>query len=256
MPRISDLTTKVMQPRPQINDRSPRIFEIDPDPIVYPHRYECPRCNDAGWLQTGEMKEGRSELVRCSCKTDVDATRLAKIDGILPHEREIAFEDLAITDSLQQVLPALINAVNRRQGFITLHGEDVGTGKSALLKAAVNKARSQNKQAAYRRTSHFLQELRNQYEDKSEDSFQARWDILIDAAVLAIDEIEKWQPKEWAIEKFDDLIDDRYRRLDTHLTILAGNTLANLTPYNHSRFHDNNAKVFHIVGADIRREER
>ena len=262
---MSDISTLLKRISPRLSaprrklqareDKYPRNFDMDPGPIVYPGRFECDHCHDAGWLQTGELENERSVLVRCKCRAQSDANRLADIDGILEHERDIDFNDFVLTESLQPVMPTLKKSVHQNAGFITLYGEDTGTGKSALLKAAVNAARNRGVKAAYRRLSHLLQELRNQY-GKEDADFQARWDILIEADVLAVDEIEKWNPTGWAVERFDELIDDRYRRLDTHLTLLAGNSIDHLEQHNRSRLHDLQARLYCIEGADVRREVR
>ena len=254
--RVSPRLLTERRELPAREDKYPRNFEIDAGPVVYPGKVECPRCHDAGWLQTGEFEHGRTVMVRCGCRAESDANRLAQIDGVLDHEREIAFSDFVLTKSLQPVMPTLLEAVRRRAGFITMYGADTGTGKSALLKAAVNAGRKRNLQAAYRRLSKLLQELRNQYGNEDDGDFQARWDILIDADILAVDEIEKWNPTAWAVERFDELIDDRYRRLDTHLTLLAGNSIDHLEQHNRSRLHDLNARLYYIEGVDVRREER
>jgi len=236
------------------NEDDTRFFPAT-KPKVRPGKVDCEICHDAGWLQTGKIKNGSSELVRCGCRTGSDARRLAKISGVLPHEQDISFGDFVLNDAVAKPIQTIQAAIEARQGFITLYGADTGTGKSALLKAAVNAARKLNLRAAYRRLSHLLQELRHQY-GAEDEGFQRRWDLLIDADVLAVDEIEKWNPTAWAVERFDELIDDRYCRLDTHVTLLAGNTIDHLADHNRSRVQDLRARLYHIEGADVRREER
>ena len=228
--------------------------------------YKCARCSDAGWYQVEKVrKDGTVEdktLERCECRKAIDADnyqsqerrRLLELDGLTEQERELKFADLVPMGNIVAARDHLTAKLRTHSGgMITIDGPP-GTGKSALLICTVNAGRQMGISAAYRRVSAFFNELRNQYQDGND--FQERWDTVLDAHVLAIDEIDKWSRTDWASERFDELIDERYRRATDRMTILAANNLDVLSPYNRSRLKDAMAAQYTLGGLDIRTERR
>ena len=178
------------------------------------------------------------------------------MDGLTDSERHQRFSDLAPAGSIHLPLRDIVKAIPQHKGFITLTGPP-GTGKSALMISAVNMARESGISAAYRRLSSLFDELRDQYDQaERERAFQKRWDTLTEAHVLAIDEIDKWNQTAWAQERFDSLLDERFRRLDDRLTLLAANSIEGLSSHNRSRIRDRFAQRFELDGIDVRQEER
>jgi DNA replication protein DnaC len=214
-----------------------------------------------GWLYpanpAGEVswQGGRVKPVRCTCQQSYDAEqlrrRLLDMDGLSAAERTLRFARLM--DSANQLaLDQIEQAVQRRRGLMTLIGEP-GTGKTTLLICAVNAAREANVPAVYTTVSDLLAYLRQAYDPKSELTFDARWETLLHAEVLALDELDEFNTTPWAMERFLRLIDERWRRMYDTLTLCATNSELDALPEKvASRLQDGRAQHFTLVGPDMR----
>jgi len=225
-------------------------------------RHRCWRCKDLGWLvainrQGLQVTEnGLGKLVRCPCKMSEDQARrqryLASIDGLTPEERTLAFETIHVTRANNKAVSVVREALARGAGLITLAGPP-GVGKTTLLACAVNAARSEGRTAVYATMTDILDYLRSAYAPDSRLSFDARWELLTTADVLAIDELDEPAATEWAREKFLRLIDERWRAIDSRVTVLATNARISQLPEKVlSRLRDGRAEVVEMHGRDMR----
>ena len=221
--------------------------------------YECPICKDAGWLykadRHGDVIWGpgnKTEIVRCGCQTGTDTLRrrdyLTTIDGLTGEERSVRLDNLQTLEAEH-----VRRAVGDRMGIITLHGQP-GTGKTTLLLAAVNAARELNVPAVYTTVTDLLDYLRRAYNpNNGEISFDARWDLLVRVEVLALDELDEFNTTPWAMERFQRLIDERWRNMSTRLTLCATNSSPKSLPDKvASRLLDGRARVIRMSGRDMR----
>jgi len=137
--------------------------------------------------------------------------------------------------------------------LLTLHGPN-GRGKTRMLSVLVNEGRAANWTAVYLTTAELLDHLRSAYAPNSpEASFDGLWDKVIHAKILALDELDRWNPTPWAQEKFFELVDQRYRRGDECLTAFATNAEPQTLPaYLHSRIYDRRCVVLRLDGPDWR----
>jgi DNA replication protein DnaC len=224
--------------------------------------YKCPLCKDMGWLRAADANgqviwEGnRPRLVRCGCQRPGDEARrtryLERIDGLSPAERGLTFEGL-VAGANGDALAAVRAATHQRRGMITLTGKP-GTGKSSVLMAAVNEARAANVPAVYTTVTDLLDYLRAAYNpQQAELAFDARWDLLVRAEVLALDELDEFNTTPWAMERFLRLMDERWRAMDRCVTLCATNARLNALPEKvASRLRDGRAMWFEMRGADMR----
>ena len=151
-----------------------------------------------------------------------------------------------------EIYTELIERLQRPNWFVTMTG-DVGRGKTRLLSCAINEGRRQGWTSVYTSMASMLDYLRSAFAPKSEISYDARWDTLANASVLAIDECDRWNPTPWAQEKFFELIDYRYRKGEELLTIFATNSpVSDLPPYVYSRMRDSRCHVATVTGPDVR----
>lgn len=68
-----------------------------------------------------------------------------------------------------------------------------------------------------------LDYLRQAFDPQAASSFTARYERMLRAEVLALDEVDKCSMTAWADEKLFELVDDRYRRASECLTLIATN---------------------------------
>ncbi len=137
--------------------------------------------------------------------------------------------------------------------MITLTGAP-GVGKTYLLISAVNEARARGVPAIYTPLVDLLDYLRAAFAPDVELSFDRRWDLLVRADVLAIDEIDEFNSTPWAMERFLRLVDLRWRAMGSTLTLFATNSpLESLPDKVESRLNDYRARVFVIGGVDRRK---
>lgn len=84
-------------------------------------------------------------------------------------------------------------------------------------------------------------------------NFDARWNLLLSAEVLALDELDEFSATEWATERLMRLIDERWRSMGDRLTLLATNAPVSRLPAKvASRLADGRGSVVEMGGRDLR----
>jgi DNA replication protein DnaC len=179
---------------------------------------------------------------------------LQQIDGRTDSERSMHFHRLLLHEGNREAVVTVERAISVRRGMVTLNGP-LGTGKTTLVTCAVNATREANVPSVYTTMSDLLAYLRSAFDPQHEHSVtcDARWELLLSAEVLAIDELDEFSATPWAMERFMRLIDERWRRMDNRLTLLATNaTMQSLPPKIASRLRDGRASVVALAGRDMR----
>ena len=190
---------------------------------------------------------------------------LQKIDGLQESERAISLGGFAANRHNREAMGAVAAAVERRRGLITVWGP-FGTGKTGLLMAAVNALREADLGAMYRTTADALAWLRAGFDQSARDgedfSYDRRWQLLTHAPCLALDELTAFSVTPWAAERFERLIDERWRGMGDLLTLCAFNAPSadraeplqtGLPHVVESRLRDRRAQWIHMGGMDMRR---
>lgn len=196
----------------------------------------CPLCNSEDRARRAETLWKRSGLE--GAERD---WRMEFVDGMMGK-----------TDALAAVR-ALLALTPEPAGILTLYGE-FGRGKTGLLKSAVAAFIRAGVEARYLRSADYLNLIRETYGDDA----QERTGVIVGGyggvRVLALDEVDRASGTEWARSELFALLDTRYARRETVLTLLATNTrpdqMAAEWHYLSSRLRD--GERVPVGGADLR----
>lgn len=191
---------------------------------------------------------------------------LEKIDGLKPSERTMTLADYKVGPHNRRAADAVAAGIDKGVGLITLWGP-YGVGKTALMMAAVNAIRNQDRTAIYRTTADMLAWLRAGFDQSQRDgedfSYDKRWQMLVNARCLALDEMTAFSVTPWAAERFERLIDERWRSMRDLLTICAFNAAeepeegsSGLPGVVESRLRDVRAQWINVGGLDMRQVRR
>ena len=196
----------------------------------------CPLCKGAGHLLrpdarfTGARKDASAMLVRCNvCGDGQQKEWIRRHCGMEPAEQEIRllrWKDPNLAPELKaqraRVKTAMISAINGRVGIATFWGDN-GSGKTLALQIIVNELRETRAvDGYYAPFVSILNHLRQSY--GARDNTSAYWNRLLDVPALAVDEVTRFRiENDWQQEQLFLLLDARYRRRTTHLTMFATN---------------------------------
>lgn len=129
-----------------------------------------------------------------------------------------------------------------------------GVGKTRLLSCIVNAGMAADLSSVYTTMAELLDHLRAAFGPHAETGYDELWDTVVNARILAIDEVDRFSATEWAEEKYFQLIELRYRAGEDRLTVIATNKdIKDLPGYVQSRLYDRHCSAFVLKGADMRR---
>ena len=196
----------------------------------------CRQCGGARYVLK-DVPYGHPDfnrLVPCPlCRQDRQPDWLFDRSGLEPHERGLSLRDWrrihwpadvdgeqlnAQREAAQDELERLLEV---RAGWLTLYG-DLGAGKSHALKILACEFIQRGVQAIYNPMASVLQYLRENIKARTAQGDQF-WKRLEDTPVLLIDEVDRFNATSWAQEQVFMLVDLRYRRQTTHVTVFATN---------------------------------
>lgn len=189
---------------------------------------------------------------------------LEKIDGLKPQERTLTLTDYRTARHNRSAVAAVKERAAVGAGLVTVYGA-YGVGKTALLMAAVNECRQRDWTSVYTTVADLLGWLRAAFDpnverDPEDQSFERRWALLVGCRCLALDELTAFSVTPWAAERFERLIDERWRTMGETLTLCAfnadGDSKTNLPGVVESRLRDRRATWVEIGGVDMRRVYR
>lgn len=165
----------------------------------------CPVCQTEGrqrWLLSHSGLEG--DLLDAT----VETWQVGIADGAALNKQRII------------ALNAINAAIAARHGLYTFYG-DFGAGKTRAVATVCNELRFQMTETYYTTLAAVLDHLKSLYQRKVDTSIF--WDRLLNIPVLALDEVTRFSATSWAQEKLFLLVNTRYMRQNTHLTLFATN---------------------------------
>jgi len=166
----------------------------------------CPTCGISG----------QKAWIRRNCGLETSEQRLTLSDWRTPA--------LSAARKAQRVQArdAMEQALKDRAGLLTFWG-DFGSGKTLAMQIVVNELREMQVidgyYAPFAAILNHLRVLYNQRQGSSE-----YWQRLLDVPALALDEVTRFRAdSQWQQEQLFVLVDTRYRRRHSHLTLFATN---------------------------------
>jgi len=204
----------------------------------------CPVCKGTGILLVGTEIDGErcaiyplgtdlsTRIVHCPvCSPEKRRPWLAKYSGLEPDEQASRMHDWKcnIGDNgrsrqrraVQEIMEQVIGQT-RPHGLYTFWG-DFGSGKTYAQQIILNELRELRLiEGYYAPFAVVLNHLRQMYAAQQDTT--SFWDRLLNVPALALDEITRFdESKAWAQERLFELVDTRYRRRGTHLTLFGTN---------------------------------
>lgn len=210
----------------------------------------CPICNGMGWVR-GDYPLGHpsfGKLIPCPDAPTPDP------EGLIPDETALTWAGVARGNGAGAAVDA-VQEIAQTGGWVYLWGR-FGTGKTHILKTACAELARAGKASEYTNMAGILDYLRSAY-DTERPSLESvdRINDLIHRPVLAIDEIDRFNPTGFAAEKRFVLFDARYVtgvRGQT-ITLMASNRPpSELDGYLSDRILDGRFKVIEIAGHTAR----
>lgn len=185
----------------------------------------CEYCNHTGYYRVNvPVKHPHfGKLFLCECQRSRAEARLTRISRLSPEMQGWTLDNFSPRKGKLDVRPVIEEVLKMGYGWLTLSGP-YGVGKTHLLAAIANDARSRGEVVVYTTIADLLDDLRATFHPKAEETYSQLFEDVRGCQVLCIDEVEKFSTTPWALEKFQQLIEHRYRNWALCLTVFATNT--------------------------------
>lgn len=178
--------------------------------------------------------------------------------GMTGNELNVTLAGLFRGPHNRDAIEAVERIASERAGIVTLTGLP-GRGKTHILHALTNEMRTLGMDAQYALTVNVLDFLRNAFSpEQPAGEFDERWRLLTEIDCLCIDELDQFNGTPWAMERFQTLMDYRWRAIETKITAFAINTRPGQTLHQTlpekvtSRLMDGRARIIQVLGEDLR----
>lgn len=193
-----------------------------------PAEATCPACSGLRFVKDPKSlkavpcltctKDARRQWLKANCGLEGEHLNIRLTDWQLG---EWGTNNHGLQEQRQLARGAIQQVLERRAGLLTFWG-DFGSGKTFALEIVVNEMRAQLVEAYYVPLAFVLDHLRELFAQKTE--WSNYWQRLLDVPVLCLDEVTRFYETDWAVERLWMLVDTRYRRRASHLTLFATNS--------------------------------
>jgi hypothetical protein len=205
----------------------------------------------AGWIPLERRAWFGGWRVEVPCPCPAGAAVVAAWQQLPEDAAGVTLESLFDIPEQDQALMVTEAFCASPTGWLSFAG-DYGVGKTALLYAALNRLSDARRYGRYITAPELIDKLRNLIRNGGDpDRYLGRW---CDAPLIAIDELDKYDPTEFADKSIFRLFNARYQRWQTTGTLLAYNLdrESRLPPFLRSRIHDGRFRFVRLAGADVR----
>jgi len=192
----------------------------------------------------------RLAFVPCDCAAGQQL--IAAWQHLPPDAAAVTLESLVDLPKQDQACAAVERFCGQKAlGWLTFGG-DYGVGKTALLYATLNRLAEQRRYGRYTTAPELIDKLRNLIRQGGDaDRYLQRW---IEAPLIAVDELDKYDSTEFAEKSIFRLFNARYEQRATTGTLLAYNLdrQDRVPPFLRSRIRDGRFRCVRLLGADVR----
>jgi DNA replication protein DnaC len=204
-----------------------------------------------GWiiLQRRAFLDRWRVEVPCTCPAGMRT--VADWQQLPPDSAGVTLETLFDVPDQDQAVAAVETFCANPIGWLTFGG-DYGVGKTALLYATLNRLVERRMFGRYITAPELIDKLRNLIRAGGDpDAYLDRWCA---APLIAIDELDKYDPTEFAEKSIFRLFNARYQRLATAGTLLAYNLdrESRLPAFLRSRINDGRFQWVRLATSDVR----
>ncbi|MCH7706321.1 MAG: ATP-binding protein [Chloroflexi bacterium] len=188
-----------------------------------PEDDQCPQCGGQGWL-SADVPVGHAEFGKvfpCSCQAStIETDRLTRLQqysnlGALTRmtfqalDSERPFPDSETQRRFHEAYQAASEYADEPQGWLALNGP-VGSGKTHLAAAIVNRCLDRGVAAFYISVPDLLDHLRSAFGPTSDVPYDQLFDQVRNAPLLALDDLGAHATTPWAQEKLNQILNHRF----------------------------------------------
>lgn len=217
-------------------------------------------CDGSGWIEVDELT-----AKPCGCR-DLRARRAASRrlgTGIPKRFRGVGFERKPIADmdpTLVRQIRVFVRDIDRNleQGRGLWMFGDVGTGKTSLAMLVSKAALEAGRSVAIYSMPRLLADIKETYEDSSQQSYMQLFDRLCSVDLLHIDDLGAEKRTEWVLEQLYAIVNERWQ--EQRSIVVTTNLLdvdelrAQISPRTVSRLHEM-CELIPIMGNDRRMQD-
>jgi DNA replication protein DnaC len=219
----------------------------------------CPDCgmppDVPGYLRADVLPshEDFGRLIPCpTCHARKTASRLVESSQLGGWLARASFGNYEVGEGNTDGYNAAWRFANKPVGWLTLWGS-YGVGKTHLLASVANYLIERQIAVLYFTLPDLMDVLRRAIGD---GDFDGTFYRAVNVPVLLVDEVDKINKTDWTVEKVYELVDARYRALDSKGTAFAMNVEPKVTgdawDYLYSRMRDRRNEVVKVGGGDMR----
>jgi DNA replication protein DnaC len=235
---------------------------LAPSPAAQPPA--CRHCSNSGHIKV-DLATARAEalivletypiadrtVARIPCSCAAGRAVVARWRSMPPDADGVTLDSLAGVPDQDQATCAVEEFIARPRGWLTFAG-GYGVGKTLLVYAALNHLADLGMYGCYLTAPDLIDGLRALIREGGDpDARLRRW---IEAPLLAVDELDKYDQTEFAEKTIFRLFHARYQAWQTTGTLLSYNAdrEQRLPPFLLSRMRDSRFRRIVLPGADLR----
>lgn len=196
----------------------------------------CGICQDLKFVyyRDGTGKVDYTRTIPCQCvRKQADEnkkTRLLKYCEMPVKGQSMTFNTFDVSPANREAYEACLSFVNGEDDytFLTLLGPST-RGKTHLLCSICNWRLEKNELAKYAFVPLLLDELREGFKNKGDESFSSRYNVFKTVPMLALDDLGTENSTPWVQEKLDTLFD--YRLMNQLKTVVTTNLPLSQLPF-------------------------